>query len=121
MHPASLPACRRRLGVPLLLAVAGSLTIAFNLRVVGLLVVGAGFGLAGWGLASAIVPARTPLDRLLATVTFAVASLAVVAEALSLVVLLGSPDAWTIAAVVCGIVGSLLPGRCLPRHRYPGL
>jgi hypothetical protein len=100
------------------LAVAGCLTIGFNLPVAGLLVVGAGFGMAGYGLAAALVPSRTPIDRLLATVTFGVAVLAVVAEALSLVVLLGSTTAWTVAAVVCGVVGGLMPGRPV---RWPRL
>src|SRR4051812_10242989 len=118
MHPtpAQLFACRRRLGIVLSLAVAGCLTIGFNLPVAGLLVVLAGFGLAGYGLAVAIVPARTWLDRLLATVTFAMACLAVVAEALSLVVLLGNVTAWTVAAVACGVAGGLLRGR---RLRHP--
>lgn len=111
MHPATLLACRRRFGAPLLLAVAGALTVAFNLRVVGLLVVAAGFGMAGYGLARTVVPARTTLDRVLVSVTFAIATLAVVAEALSLVTLLGSPAAWIVAAGACGIVGWLLPGR----------
>ena len=107
--------CRQRLGAPALLAVAGILTAAFDLRVVGLLVVMAGFGMAGHGLARAIVPARTGVDRLLASLTFGVAVLALVAEALSLVSLLGSTTAWIAGAVLCGIVGSLLP-----RHLVPG-
>src|SRR4051794_27897280 len=111
MHPASFPPCCRRLGVSLLLAVAGALTIAFNLRVAGFLVVVAGFGVAGYGLARAIVPARTTLDRLLVAITFAVAVLAVVAEALSLAGVLGDPKGRIIAAGICGIVGGLLPIR----------
>jgi len=91
--------------------VAGGLTIAFDLPAVGLVVVVAGFGLAGYGLAAAIVPARTALDRLLASLTFAVAGFALVAEGLSLVVLLGSPAAWIVGAVICGVVGVLLAGR----------
>jgi hypothetical protein len=105
--------------VPLVLAVAGGLSLAFGLSVVELLLVGAGFGLAGYGIAGAVVPARTRLDRLLATITFAVATLAVVAEALSLAVLLGNQTAWTVAGVVCGvggwIVGGLAPARPVRR------
>ncbi len=102
------------LGAPVLLVVAGSLAIGFDLRVVGFLVVITGFGVAGHGLAAAIVPARTQLDRLLASLTFAVAALALVAEALSLAMLLGSTAAWVVGAVVCGVAGGLLPGRSLP-------
>jgi hypothetical protein len=100
------------------LVVAAGLAVAFDLRVAGLLIVGGGFGLAGYGLASTIVPARTALDRLLATIAFAVAVLAAVAEALSLAVLLGSTTAWITAATICGVVGCVLPrrrltGRCI--------
>src|SRR6187401_2793913 len=101
----------QRLGAPVVLTIAGGLTLAFDLRVVGFLVVVAGFGLAGHGLAAAIVPARTRVDRLLASLTFAVAALALVAELLSLATLLGSTAAWTIGAVICGIAGVLLRGR----------
>ena len=106
--------CRQRLGAPVLLAVAGILAVAFDLRVVGLLVVIAGFGMAGHGLAGAVVPARSHLDRLLAGLTVATAALALVAEALSLGSLLGSTTAWIVGAVVCGVAGGLLPGRPLP-------
>src|SRR3954451_16528310 len=98
--------CRYRLGVPLLLAAAGCLTVAFDVPVLGLLVVGAGFWLAGAGITSAVVPAHTRIDRLLATLTFAFACLAIVAEALSLAVLLGTSTAWIAAAVACGGAGS---------------
>ena len=86
MHPATLLVCRRRrLGVVLLLAVAGLLTLAWGLRVVGFLVVVTGLGVAGYGLAGAVVPARTWLDRLVTSLTFAVACLAVVAAAVVVV------------------------------------
>jgi hypothetical protein len=117
-RPAELLPCHHRLGALVLLAVAGSVTIAFDLGVVGLLVVGAGFGLAGYGLAAAVEPARTSTDRLLVTVTFAVATFAAVAEALSLAMLLGSPTAWIVAAVACGVVGGVLPGRLLRRTAH---
>ncbi len=109
--------CRQRLCAPVVLVVAGGLTIAFDLRVVGFLVVVAGFGMAGSGLAAATVPARTRLDRLLAGLTFAVAALALVAEVLSLATLLGSEAAWIVGAVVCGVAGGSLPGRPLRRPR----
>jgi hypothetical protein len=106
------------------LVAAAGLVVAFGLRVAGLLVVGGGFGLAGYGLATAIVPARTPLDRLLAALTFAVATLALVAEGLSLAVLLGSTTAWIAGATICGVVGGLLPRRsptdcCLTSRIHP--
>jgi Dolichyl-phosphate-mannose-protein mannosyltransferase len=114
IRPAVTLPCLHRVGALVLLVVAGGLTVAFDLRVAGLLVVVAGFGLAGYGLAAIIVPSRTRLDRLLATITFAVAVLAVVAEVLSLVVLLGSPASWIVAAVACGVVGGALPARSCP-------
>src|SRR5688572_21110243 len=113
MTPVRRLLCRQRLGVLVGLAVAGGLTIAFDLRVVGLLVVVAGFSVAGYGIAAAVVPARTRLDRFLASLTFAVAALALVAEVLSLAVLLGSTAAWIVGAVACGVVGTALtPRRC---------
>jgi hypothetical protein len=118
MQPAQFLASRHHLGLVVLLVVAGGLTIGARLPVAGLVVVVAGFGMLGYGLASAIVPARTWLDRLLATVTFGMAGLAVVAEGLSLATLLGSVTAWTIGAVLYGAVGGLLPGR--PLRRLPG-
>ena len=107
--PSALLAIRRQDACTLtLLLAASALTLTFDLRILGLVVVAAGFGLAGRGLAEMIVPARTGLDRLLAALTFAFASLAVAAEGLSLAVLLGSPAAWTGMAVVCGAAGVLL-------------
>ena len=97
-----------------LLLAAGALTLTLDLRVLGFVVVVAGFGLAGRGLAAMIVPARTRLDRLLTALTFAFASLAIAAEGLSLAVLLGSPAAWTGMALVCGTIGILLARRGEP-------
>ena len=111
MRPYKRLPCRHRLGAMALLAVAGGLAILFDLRIAGLLVVGGGFGLAGYGLTGAVVPVRTPLDRLLTTTTFAMAALAVVAEGLSLAVLLGSSASWIVGAVAAGLVGGALPGR----------
>ena len=111
MRPATLPFCRQRLGVLTLVVAAASLCLLFGLPVAGFLVVGAGFGMAGYGLASVIVPNRTVLDRLLATITLAAACFAVVAEALSLLTLLGSATAWIVAATACGVVFGALPGR----------
>jgi hypothetical protein len=109
-----LPSIPRR-GSLTLLAVAAFLTLAFDLRVVGLAVVTAGFALAGYGLAARLVPTRSPLDRLLLTATFGVAALALVAEGLSLLVLLGSPAAWVLGALICGLAGGALPGQPVAR------
>jgi len=111
---APLSAIARR-GTLVLLVAAAALTLAFDLRVVGLVVVTAGFGIAGYGVAGRLVPTRAPLERLLLTVTFGVAALALAAEVLSLLVLLGSPAAWVLAATVCGVVGGALQGRPLRR------
>ena len=58
----------------MLLLAAGALTLTLDLRILGFVVVVAGFGLAGYGLSKMIVPARTRLDRVLAAVPFAFAS-----------------------------------------------
>ena len=97
-----------------LLLAAGPLTLALDLKILGLAVVVAGFGLAGHGLAQVIVPAQTRLDRLLVGLTFAFASLALVAEALSLATLLGSVTSWTVAALMCGVAGISLASNRTP-------
>jgi hypothetical protein len=95
----------RAIGQVVALLLAGLLSLALDLKVGGFLVVVASFGLAGTGLATAVVPTRSRLDRSLVALTFAFALFVVVAEALSLAVLLGSIPAWTLAAVACGAAG----------------
>jgi 4-amino-4-deoxy-L-arabinose transferase-like glycosyltransferase len=97
--------------VLVLIVAAASVSLAFDLRVAGFLVVWAGFGLAGSGLTGALLPKHDLLDRLLATVTLGFACLAVTAEGLSLLSLLGSTTAWIIVATVCGVTFGAIPGK----------
>jgi 4-amino-4-deoxy-L-arabinose transferase-like glycosyltransferase len=115
MRPATLLPCRQRLGALAVLVAAASLSLAFDLDVAGFLVVCAGFGLAGYWLADAILPSRAALDRLLATVTLSVACLSVVAEVLSLLTLLGNTVAWLVATTACGVASGMLTK---PRSRW---
>ncbi|MGE3907891.1 MAG: ArnT family glycosyltransferase [Chloroflexota bacterium] len=101
-----------------LLVTAGAISLLLDLKLAGFAVVVAGFGLAGHGLAAAIAPARTRLDHSLVALTFAFATLAVVAEMLSLAVLLGSIAAWTTSAELCGIAGVLVRRWGCPLPRY---
>src|SRR5689334_21320335 len=69
MRPATPHLSPQRLGALLLTVAGASLSLTFDLHVAGFLVVWAGFGLAGYGLAAAILPNASVLDRVLATVT----------------------------------------------------
>src|SRR5687767_5755384 len=107
--PSAMFAIRRQDACTLaLLLAAGALTLALDLKVLGFVVVVAGFGLAGRGLTVAIVPTRTWLDHLLTALTFAFPSVALAAEGLSLAMLHGGPAAWTTMALLCGAVGVAL-------------
>src|SRR4051794_31980522 len=118
MRPAPLPLSHQRLGLLVLLLAAACASLLFDLRVVGLLVVYGGVWLAGWALAIAVVPDPLLLDRSLATVTLSMALVAVVAEGLSLLTLLGSTSAWIVAATVCGLAFGAVAG-CAPHPRNP--
>lgn len=94
-----------------LVAFAG-LAIVFDLKPAGFLVVCAGVGLVGVSLATAMLSGRSTIDQLIATVTLGASCLAVVAEGLSLLALLGSTGAWIVATTACGIgVGSVVRRR----------
>ncbi|MCC7371783.1 MAG: glycosyltransferase family 39 protein [Chloroflexi bacterium] len=110
------PLLHRELAIPLgLLLASGVLALLLDLPMFGFAVVVGGFGLAGHGLASPIVPARTRLDLFLASLTFGFATFATAAEVLSLVVLLGSERAWVVAAAVCGAAATLGRGAVTAR------